>query len=770
MAKRRRTKSRLRSFGRRVAQLLLFATVLVAVTGVYVAWLDREVRTAFEGKRWALPARVFAQPLELYPGRDLSIAALQRELSALGYRAVADPQRAGEYSQNGPVLRVHTRRFQFWDGTEPGRNVEIRFTGNQIQSIADIATQSTVPVFRLEPQLIGKIYPEHREDRILVRHDEVPELLIQALLAVEDRNFYEHRGIDPAAIARAAWVNLRARSIRQGGSTLTQQLVKNLYLTREQSWWRKFNEAIMAMLLEARYEKSAILEAYLNEVYLGQHGGNAIHGFGLAAEFYFHRPLEELNIEQLAMLVGLARGASYYNPRRHPERARLRRNIVLQSMATQGVIDADQAGRLQQLDLGISRIPGWTSDRYPAFIDLVRRQLRRDYASDDLRNEGLQIFTTLNPQHQYTAQQALDRRLQELEAAGRGEFLQGAVIIASVDTGEVSAVVGTRSDAAVGFNRALDARRPIGSLVKPAIYMLALEQPERYNVLTLLDDAPVRLPQPAGGEWVPENYDRKVHGEVAMHVAMAQSYNLATVNLGLALGVERVAGRLQALTPAVNIRPYPSLFLGAVDLSPLEVTQIYQILAGRGFRTPLKSILAVLDHEGKPLSRYPLEVEQVAKPEPAYLTTYLLTQAVQRGTAQSAASRLSAYMPLAGKTGTTNELRDSWFAGYGSDILSVVWVGRDDNQPAGLTGAAGALQVWSDMMQALKPQPVDMTPPEGVIWQRILAGQRTDPDCSHAPAFPFTAPHLPEGYLPCRQPPSPPTERRTWLDNLSPGR
>lgn len=761
MVKRRRKASRIRAYRRRFGQWLLLLIVVVALVGVYVAWLDREVRTAFEGMRWAVPARVYAQSLELYPGRKMTSQVLQRELATLGYRPVTRPERPGEYSLAGATLQVYTRRFRFWDGMEPEYAINVRFTDNRIETIQDISTGTAVPVLRLEPQLIGKIYPEHREDRILVRHDEVPDALVEALIAVEDRNFFTHRGVDPGAIARAAWVNLRAGGIRQGGSTLTQQLVKNLYLTKEQTWWRKFNEAIMALLLEARYDKAAILEAYLNEIYLGQHGRNAIHGFGLAAEFYFHRPLEELSVEQLALLVGLVRGASHYNPRRHPDRALARRNLVLQLMAAQGVIDTEHAAELQNTDLSISGVPGWTSDRYPAFIELVRRQLQRDYASADLRSEGLQIFTTLNPEQQRIAQQALDRRLQRLEADGRGEQLQGAVIMTSVDTGEVSAVVGTRSDAVAGFNRALDARRPIGSLIKPAIYLLALEQPQRYNVVSLLKDAPVRLPQPDGGEWVPENYDREVRGEVAMHVALAQSYNLATVNLGLDLGIDAVVRRLQTLVPAAAIRAYPSLFLGAMELSPLEVTQFYQVLAGRGFRTPLKSILAVLDHDGEPLSRYPLAVEQVAATEPVYLTTYLLTQVVQRGTARSAAQRLPDRLPLAGKTGTTNDLRDSWFAGFGSDVLSVVWVGRDDNQPAGLTGASGALQVWTDIMQELGPRPVDLTPPDGVVWQKILAGQRTDPDCPQASMFPFTIPHLPEGYLPCRPQAEPPPAARS---------
>lgn len=748
MTKRRKRKKPARRQSRFGLWLSLFVAV-IAVVAVYVLWLDYEVRSAFEGKRWALPARVYARPLELYVGRDLSSDALLRELEALGYQRSERADEPGEYALNGPRVEFYSRDFNFGDSLETGRYALLQFNNNGISAMSS-ARGENIPVLRLEPQVIGKIYPEHHEDRILVRYENAPEALINALVAVEDQNFYSHHGVDPFAIARAAWVNLLAGGIRQGGSTLTQQLVKNFYLSQEQNLWRKLNEAIMALLLEAHYSKQEILEAYLNEVYLGQQGGNSIHGFGLAAEFYFRRPLTELADDQLALLVGLVRGASYYNPRRHPERALDRRNLVLRLMTEQGYLQADEAKRLIAKPLAISNVPGWTTDRYPAFVDLVRRQLHREYDKEDLRSSGLRIFTTLDPVAQHEAEESLTGRLQTLERDNpRSENLQGAVILTSVDTGEINALVSQRGNKGFGFNRALDARRQIGSLVKPAVYLTALSQPQRYSVITPLQDMPVRLPQPDGSEWVPGNYDLELHGEVLLYQALAHSYNLATVNLGLELGVDKVAATLERMLPEKSVRHYPSILLGALELTPLQVTQMYQTIAAGGFRTPLKSIVAVLDSDGESLSRYSLSVDQIASSEASYLTTFLLTQVVERGTARAVSARLPNLMPLAGKTGTTDDLRDSWFAGYGSDRLAVVWIGRDDNRPTGLTGSSGALRVWTDLMLKIKPQPLSMTPPEGVRWQKILDGKRTDDDCEGASAFPFIEPYLPSEFEPC---------------------
>lgn len=750
-------------FRRYWRSVLLLLIVSLAGSAVYVAWLDRDIRQTFTGKRWALPAQVYARPLDLYTGQTISMAAVQSELEASGFTEVKELRQSGEYIKSADMIQIYTRQFRFWDTQEPARQIQLRFNATQLSQMFDLQTGDVVPLLRLAPQVIGKIYPEHHEDRVLVKYADVPEVLINALIAVEDNDFFQHHGIDPLAILRAAWVNLRAGRIRQGGSTLTQQLVKNFYLTQDRNWWRKINEALMAILLELHYDKETILEAYLNEVYLGQQGRNAVHGFGLAAEFYFRRPLAELRPDQIALLVGLARGASYYNPRRYPDRALQRRNLVLDLMAGQGYLDNDAVTAWQQNPLGISALPGWTSDRYPAFLELVREQLRRDYNNDDLRSEGLRIFTTLDPIKQQLAQRRVDERLLMLEKMlPETANLQAAVIIANANNGDVAAVVGGRSTAGPGFNRALRARRPIGSLIKPFVYLAALAQPQDYNVLSRLIDMPIKLPQPDGSYWEPENYDRQFHGEVLMHEALAKSYNVATVNLGLDLGVDTVASVIEQLLPGVRVPHYPSLFLGAIDLTPLQVTQMYQILAASGFRTPLKAIHAVLDRDGNPLSRYSLSVDQVTAVAPAYLVNYLLTGVIANGTARSAAAPLAKYLPLAGKTGTTDDLRDSWFAGFGADVLGVVWIGRDDNLSMGLTGSSGALRLWTDIMQAVKPHPVNLEPPTGVRWEKILQGRRTDADCPHAHAYPFIVPYLPADYINCEPLQQPAESKSPW--------
>lgn len=736
----------------RVLLVALFS--LASALVVYALWLDGRVRSAFEGKRWALPARVYARPLEIYAGATISVGDLRRELEELGYRQASAPRRSGEFSQNGGLFHLHTRRFTFWDGIDPERRMQIVIRDGQVASLRDAVSREPIPVVRLEPSVIAKIYPEHNEDRILIRYEDAPPALIQALIAVEDRHFFSHFGLDPVAIARAALANLLAGEIREGGSTLTQQLVKNFYLDDERTWWRKFNEAIMAVLLESHYSKTEILEAYLNEIYLGQNGPRAIHGFGLAAEFYFRRPLNELSIDQLALLVGLARGASYYNPRRYPERALKRRNLVLRLMQEQGYLDALAAQRYMAASLNVSKEPGWVAARFPAFVDLVRRQLRNDYAAEDLRSQGLKIFTTLDVRYQRAAAAALARRLPELEQArAEAKPLEGAIIVSAVDTGEVLALAGGRRERPGAYNRALDAARPIGSLIKPAVYLSALALPERFSVITPLEDAPVRLPQRNGEYWEPDNYDRRSHGTVPLYEALAQSYNLATVRVGLDVGLGTVARTLRDMGVTRHIPEYPSLLLGAIDLTPLAVAQMYQTLAGGGFQTPLKTIVAVLDNADRPLRRYPVQVRQTLRSDAVYLATFLLTQVVERGTARAIAAAIPESLPIAGKTGTTNDLRDSWFAGFGSDVLTVVWVGRDDNQSAGLSGAAGALQVWLDVMRKLPPTPLKLAPPpDGIVWISVREGKRTDENCPNASQLPFMETHLPAEYLPCTYP------------------
>ncbi|MDJ0891750.1 MAG: penicillin-binding protein 1B [Gammaproteobacteria bacterium] len=737
----RRTRSGRRTNRRRwrttALKVALAGLVVVAGYGIY---LDATIRAQFEGKRWTVPAHVYARPLELYPGMQLTASALQAELGALGYRRVHRAPRSGQFRRQGSSIEVVTRGFRFWDAEEPSRHLKAHFRNG---TLVRMTGQDLGPL-RLEPQRIGGIYPAHNEDRVLIRLRDTPKLLAKALVAVEDRGFYSHHGLSPRGIARAMWANIKAGGVVQGGSTLTQQLVKNYFLTSERSLWRKGQEAIMSLLLELHYDKGEILEAYLNEVYLGQAGPHAVHGFGLASHFYFAQPLEELSIAQTALLVALVRGASYYNPRRHPARAKIRRDRVLDILASQGVIDAGEAKVARREPLGVTPLPpGGTSD-FPAFMDLVRRQLKRDYQEQALTSEGLRIFTTLDPRVQAVSEQALGQRTARLEKAAQlpDGSLEGAVVVSNA-SGEILALVGGRHARFAGFNRALDAVRPVGSLIKPAVYLAALST-GRYTLATPLDDTPLRVQGPDGEVWAPRNYDRQVHGSVPLHTALAQSYNLATARLGFAIGIRQVLHTLERLGVERDIPAYPAVFLGAVNLSPIDVAQMYQTLASGGFRTPIRSILEVTTADGEPLARYPLALEQVASPENAYLLTAALQSAVSSGTGRSLAGRLPAGMAPAGKTGTTDELRDSWFAGYTGDFLVVTWLGRDDNKPAGLTGAGGAMQVWADILIRLRSRPLNPVQPPNVeyAWvdgQGRLSGAR----CSGAVQLPFVRGTLP---------------------------
>ncbi len=727
---------------------LLVLSLVTLAAGLYVLYLDWTVKAKFEGRRWAVPAHIYARPMELFSGVPLDAAQLVGELKRLGYRPVKYPRSAGTYSRNRGRFLILSRGFDFPDGREPGRHLELLLEDGRLVSLKDFRTGKKLALVRLEAPLIGGFYPAHKEDRVLVKREELPEGLVQALLMVEDRDFYEHPGIDLKGVARAAWANLQAGRIVQGGSTLTQQLVKNFYLDRRRNLWRKVNEALMALSLEGRYGKDEILEAYANEVYLGQDGARAIHGFGMASEFYFGRPLRELDLPKLTLLAALVRGPSYYDPRRYPQRARKRRDLVVGILADRGLISAAEARAAVAAPLGVIGKAAGRRGAYPAFLELVRRQLHRDYREEDLSSEGLRIFTTMDPWVQDTAESELMLQLRGFEKRlpGSKRKLQGAAVIAGRDNGEVLAVLGGRDPGYAGFNRALDAVRPIGSLIKPVVYLAALARPRQYTLLSELKDSRVRIQGPDGEIWQPHNYDRKYHGAVFLQTALAQSYNLATVRLGMTLGLDEVSRLLDALGVSRPVEPYPSLLLGAAALSPLEVAQIYQTLAAGGFYSPLRAIHGVTDSRGRALQRYPLTVNRVAPPGPVYLLNRVLQEVVVNGTGRGLQSLTGAHLKVAGKTGTTDDLRDSWFAGFTGDKVGVVWIGRDDNEPAGLTGAAGAMRVWGGIFDRIHPLPLELLPPASVqlVWIDPENGLRADADCPGAMQVPFIKGSAPE--------------------------
>ncbi len=737
-----------------LAGLLLAA---VGIGGLYVHHLDREIRERFEGQRWALPARVYARPLELYAGRPLTADALEMELRALNYRETPEGSGPGEFHVSGGTVRLTTRPFTFGDGPEPAHSVRVRLANGRVQSVAEQSGGRNVDLMRVEPLLIGSIYPTHGEDRILVDIDEVPRELIGALLAIEDRRFMSHRGIDPVGIGRAAVANLRAGRTVQGGSTLTQQLVKNFYLTREQTLSRKLNEAVMALLLEHRYDKREILEAYLNEVFLGQTGERAIHGFGQAAQFYYQRPLNELRLDQLALLVGLARGASYYDPRRFPERATQRRDRVLEAMAETGLASRERVDRALATALDVSPVMPEGRSRFPAFLDLVRRELRADYADEDLRSEGLRIFTTMDPVVQMRLEDRLVRGVDELiRSRGGGsdlDHLQAAAVVTDPQAGEVLGVVGDRNPRYPGYNRAVEAQRQVGSVIKPFVYLAALTNPDRYTLATLLDDSPLTLQLPHGEPWTPRNFDRENRGTVTAWEALVQSYNVATVRLAEEIGISQVVNLLQTLGLQRTPAPLPSLALGAIELSPLEVAGLYQALANGGYATGTRVIRDVLDQNDEVLSHYGLSLQGAVSDGSVRVLTHALHDVTREGTGRRIAARLNGQV-VAGKTGTTNNFRDSWFAGFDDRHVAVVWLGMDDNRPTGLTGGVSAAPVWAEIMAGVGVQSLRLGGHPGVGYQQVdlasgLRVENEDHACEAVKTLPFWQNSGPEGRAEC---------------------
>jgi penicillin-binding protein 1B len=670
---------------------------IVIVFSIYLIYLDWHVTSKFEGRRWNLPAQVYARPLELFVGLTLNRARLEQELGRLGYYRAEKPIKPGTFRADRDQVELVTREFGFWDGFQESMALVVEFQSGRISRLT--GDHGDVPIVRVDPLLIGSIFPGSGEDRLVLSPDEVPDVLTAALKVVEDRRFDKHHGIDLVAIGRAFIANLRAGEVTQGGSTLTQQLVKSYFLDNRRTLVRKGREAIMAIILEARFDKDDLLNAYVNEIYLGQDGRRAIHGFGLASQYYFSQPLAELDLHEVALLIALARGPSYYDPRQHPQRARERRNLVLKLMADFEIVDEEASRRASAHRLDVVDRRSERASYYPAFMQLVRRQLQEQYREEDLTNEGLRVFSTLDPLIQVSAEQKLAAGLERLQsqAAPSERELEGAVVVTSTQNAEILAITGGRRVGYDGFNHALDGRRPIGSLVKPVVYLAAL-QTGQYNLASIVEDAQIDVPLENGDIWQPKNFTGEAHGSVTLVRALAESLNMATVRLGMEVGVNEVAELLYRLGAPDKPVAYPSLLLGATEMTPIDIAQIYNSLANGGFRSPLRAVRSVVDSDGKPLQRYPLELQQAADAAAVYQLNQGLVEAMRRGTGKSARNYFSESMVIAGKTGTSDEFRDSWFAGFNGDHVAVVWVGYDDNHPTELTGAAGALSIWAPLM------------------------------------------------------------------------
>ena len=711
-----------------------FLITLLALIVFAIVYMDAWLIEKFEGKKWSLPAIVYARPLELYEGREIGKKDVVLELKAAGYRQNKSTE-PGTYQLDGQKLKIYQRRFYLPGKIQDAQTITLRFSHGRIAALtAGVSNGFSV---RLEPIEVGRIHPQKQEDRLLVSIDQVPQSLIDALIITEDRDFYSHMGVSPKAIARAIFSNVKEGKVVQGGSTLTQQLIKNFFLNSERSYLRKIVEAIMALLLEVHADKNDILEAYINEVFLAQNGGRAIHGFGLASQHFFGQPLDRLDVHQTALLVAMMKGPSYYNPIRHPDRAIARRNLVIKLMADHEKISQAKAEEAKQKPLGLLGSRELLAS-YPSYLDLVRRQLRRDYSEKALSTQGLRIFSNMDPQWQWRAQSELQKGLQQLENAYGAKAVGidgGAVIVDSVNS-DVLAVVGSKTPRVSGFNRALDARRPIGSLVKPAIYLTAFEQ--SYHLMSKVSDDVLRVDTPQG-EWQPKNYDRVFHGDVPLYLALAKSYNIAAARLGLKLGIKKVALTLNKLGVEQRIPKVPAMMLGAVELSPLNVAQMYATVAAKGFYSPLKSIHKITDHEGNVLKRYPFKLEQRFSADVMHILDYGLQTVMHEGTGRSVLKQFKSNSVIAGKTGTTNDQRDSWFAGYDANKIGVVWLGRDDNLPLPVTGGTGALPVWANIMAANENTQGSSNVPENIsyLWVDKISGKLSGELCEQSIFMPY---------------------------------
>ena len=665
--------------------------------------LDRVVRERFEGRLFRVPSRVLSAPTILYPGLDWKQIDLRGTLVRLGYReakSAAQPS-LGRYSWQGSKLVLHRRAFDHPSRPEPARRIAIALAGAIITELRDAESGRELGAALLEPELVGAYYGPQHEQRELVQVAEVPRHLVDAVLAVEDQRFLSHRGVDLRRIGGALLANLRAGGIRQGGSTLTQQLVKNFFLTPERSYRRKAQEALMAMIVESRYDKEAILEAYLNEIYLGQRGSTAIHGVGEASRFYYGKGARELAVQESALLAAMIQSPNGLSPHRDPERAQRRRDLVLRLMLEQQRIAQAEYDEAVAESLGVAEV---TAEPREArfFLDALQRQLPDFYGAETLTTEGLLVYSTLDLRLQRAAARALREELAKLEekhpslVSKEGERIQGCVVALRPQTGEVLALVGGRDYADSQFDRCVQARRPAGSVFKPFVYAAALEPVNGGPKLTLVSrvaDDPLELAVVGSEPWRPRNFDRKFHGIVPVREALEHSYNVATARIAQEVGIPRVievARRLGIESPLPNVA---SLSIGAADLSPLEIARAYATLANGGIRPRIRTFEDVVDVRGGTVERQPIRFERVLDAGTAFLTTSLLEGVVDRGTARSLRAA-GIRGPLAGKTGTSDEERDAWFVGFTPELVVAVWVGFDNPRSLELPASRVALPVF----------------------------------------------------------------------------
>lgn len=689
---------------------------------VYAVYLDGKIRTKMNGQVWQLPAEVYARIESIKIEENLTLEQTKTALLDNGYRQVSQIVAPGDFKLEGNNIVVLRRAFPFPESPEAQRVLRLRFQNDKLTYIEDLGAQRLVEEFRLDPKLIAMLHSESDEERQALKLQQYPYFLIQALLLTEDKRFYQHDGISPMGIARALVANYQAGRTVQGASTLTQQLVKNLFLSSEKSLSRKINEALMSLILDARYDKNRILETYLNEIYLGQNGSYQVHGFALASQFYFGRPIQEITPSQMALLVGMVKGPSLYNPWRHPEAALERRNVVLKLLQENHAISQSDYEFLVKQPLGVKE-KGTIYRQQPAFMQALNLDLKNEFGENrSALLSGAKIFTTLDRKQQRSAEQAVINGLEDLENSDKKiKDLQAAIVVSEYRTGKVRAIVGDRLTQYAGFNRAIQTKRQIGSLVKPSIYAIALSDPKNFRLNTPIDNKPITIQVKGSAPWSPKNYDKRFSGSVMLMDALVRSLNIPTVNIGMKFGLRKVIAKQKEMGwDKADIPVYPSMLLGSYSISPYDVTKSYQVLANNGLKVPLTTIESITGFDGKPLYQRNIgEVSKQVLPEEATTQTlYAMQQVVERGTARSLQSEF-ADLRLAGKTGTTNNARDTWFVGIDGENVATVWLGKDNNADTHLTGSSGALYVYKEYIRRALPPKFSLPKVKDIQWVGI---------------------------------------------------
>ena len=744
--------------------------VVVASLVAYFFYLDAQIQPRFEGNKWQVPAQIYARPLTIDLKQEITPQEVIDELVLLGYRKMSSLNEVGEYVVEKSSISIFRREFYYPNKTYPQQKIQLIWEGERIAKIDVLESRNTLTRTSLEPWLVSRLIGGLDEDRMLMANEDIPALLKTALVVVEDQNFYKHHGVAPLSIIRALLANISAGRTVQGGSTLTQQLVKNLFLTREQSYTRKLKEAAMAIVIDIRYSKQEILNAYINEVFLGQNGAVAVHGFGLGSHYFFNKPLNELEIHEIATLVGLVKGPSFYDPKRHTERATERRNLVLRLLFQANEINKIEYEYAINQALVTHNNPSLASGKHPAFMDKVSQELKQVVQTQETRLSGVKVFTTLDINAQRRAEKAVQEVISERAKTYKKPDLQAALVMSDIRSGGIRAIVGGKDPKYAGFNRALSAYRPIGSLIKPVVYLSALEQPSRFTLASVIEDKPIEFDDAEGKKWQPQNADKQFRENVLMLDALVNSYNVPSVNIAAALGFDEVVDSLNRLGADKQVRPLPSVSLGAVELSPLQVNQVYQTISNNGVLKPLHALNAVTTHEDELIWQRSAR-EQIRADEDA---TYLLNYALHKVTTDGTAKRIKASFPkvnMAGKTGTTNDYRDSWFAGFDRNLVTSIWLGTDDNQPINMSGASGALPVFIALQKQQSPKTLVRRFPSSLTIAHFNrdTGVQTLPGCPNVISVPAIKASLSDA-MPCKEQPKEiiqsTEKKKSWWDRL----